>query len=67
MSEDILNRRNIVALHEAYKALQDVVAEQGVTIRQLQSNLTQMTSQVQQMQQQVHVLRATSVGRGPTG
>lgn len=67
MSEDILNRRNIVALHEAHKSLQALVAQQGVMIQQLQSNLTQMTSQVQQMQQQVHVLRATSVGRGPTG
>lgn len=67
MSEDILNKRNIAALHEAFKSLQAVVAQQGVEIRQLQSNNSQLTTQVQQMQQQVHVLRATSVGRGPTG
>lgn len=63
----LLNKRNITALHEGLKALERLRQDDSKRVEQLMATVTMQSQQIQKLQVEVAVLRATGMGRGPTG
>jgi predicted nucleic acid-binding Zn-ribbon protein len=62
----ILAQRNIKALNEGLKHVEHQRSEDAKRVEALMGTITQLQTQVQKLTIDVAVLRAGSVGRGPT-
>lgn len=62
----ILAQRNINALNEGLKLVERRRSEDAQRVEALMGTVTQLQAQVQKLTIDVAVLRAGSVGRGPT-
>jgi hypothetical protein len=62
----ILAQRNINALNEGLKLVERRRVEDAQRVEALMGTVTQLQTQVQKLTLDVAVLRANSVGRGPT-
>ena len=62
----ILAQRNISALNEGLKLVERRRSEDAQRVEALMGTVTQLQAQVQKLTLDVAVLRANSVGRGPT-
>lgn len=63
----LLATRNIKALNEGMKHFEAKRVEDSRRVEQLMSTVTQLTTQMHLLSQQVNVLRAKSMGTGSTG
>jgi SMC interacting uncharacterized protein involved in chromosome segregation len=63
---DDLTRRNFLAVQQSINELNQKIQNYVDKIDKLQQNVTMMTVELQKLQQNVAVLKATSLGRGPT-
>lgn len=63
----LLNKRNIAALHEGLKQFEAMRAADAKRVEQLMATVTMQSQQIQKLQVDVAVLRATGMGHGPTG
>lgn len=68
MSEDlIIAKRNIMALNEGLKRLNSELQDSKQLTMQLQQQITVQAQQLTNLTQHVAIMRAASLGRGPTG
>jgi len=65
MSED-LNTANIQRLADALKALRKEHHELADKVSSLQNTVTMQQTEMQRLRQQVAIIRATTIGGGPT-
>jgi predicted RNase H-like nuclease (RuvC/YqgF family) len=63
---DDLSQRNFRAVQQTINELVVKLQEQYERCERLQQTVSMLSSQMQLMQQTVAVLKATSMGRGPT-
>ena len=62
----IIAKRNILALNEGIKSCERKRQENSIKLDQLSVAVSQLTAQLQTVITQIALLRAQSVGRGPT-
>lgn len=68
MSEElIIAKRNIIALNEGLKRLNVELQDSKQLTMQLQQQITIQAQQLTNLTQQVAIIRASTLGRGPTG
>lgn len=61
-----LNERNTLAIQQAINGIYDSLQAEIQRNKQLQESVTMLTMAVQKLQQDVAIMRALALGRGPT-